>query len=376
MASSTDSPFELTVYDHGLHRRGWIGAPAAVELVPRHNAVGYCKITVDARHPRVPDLLAPGARMTVRYLDDMLMSGRVGRVEGNGPRAQATVTVTVEDDFRLLYRLLGWPNPAGALTAQGESSAYDTVSGPAETVVKTLVARNAARSRPVVQVAASAGRGAAMQASVRMHPIADRVLTAVDAAGVGVTVIQGPSGLIVDCYAPVGTPRVVSESGGQIVDWAWTTSAPSATRVVVGGQGEGTAREFVQVIDADRETAWGETVEVFRDARDTDDAAVLAQRGEETLAEGAPTTGLSLTLAESRGFRYGRHVRVGDLVTTAIAPGAQITDVLREARITWNVDNGVQVTPVVGERSDDTSTVLRRTIQQLARGVRDLKAAR
>lgn len=371
-----ESPFELTVYDSSLNRRGWIGAPAAVELVPRHNAIGYAKITVDSRHPRVPDLVLPGARMTVRYLDDMLMSGRVGRVEGKGPRAQETVTVTIEDDFRLLSRLLGWPNPAGTLAQQGAATAYDTVSGPAETVVKTLVQRNAARSRPTVQVAASSGRGAVIQASVRMHPLADRILTAVDAAGVGVTVIQGSSGLVVDCYAPPPVPRVITEQGGQVVDWSWTTTGPSATRVVIGGQGEGTAREFVQVIDTDRETAWGETVEVFRDARDTDDDAVLAQRGQETLAEGAPTTGLSLTLAESRGFRYGVHVRVGDQVTTRIAPGADITDVLREARITWTVDAGLEVTPVVGERSDDTSTVLHRVVSQLARGIRDLKAGR
>ena len=70
-------------------------APAAVEYVPRHNAIGYTKITVDARHPRVPDLVRPGARMAVRYEADTTMTGRVSLVEGAGPRAQETVTVTV-----------------------------------------------------------------------------------------------------------------------------------------------------------------------------------------------------------------------------------------------------------------------------------------
>lgn len=371
-----ESPFELTVYDAGFNRRGWVGAPTSVEFVPRHNAVGHCKITVDARHPRVPDLVTPGCRMAIRYGDDTQMTGRVGHIAGTGPRAQETVTVTVEDDFRLLTRLLGWPNPAGTLAQQGAAAAYDTITGPAETVVKTLVQRNAGRSVPPVQVAASAGRGSQVQASVRMHPIADRVLTAVDAAGIGVTVIQSGTSLVVDCYEPPLLPRVLSEEGGQVVDWSWTLAGPSATRVVVGGQGEGTAREFVSVVDSAREAEWGETIEVFRDARDSDDPAVLAQRGEETLAEGAPTTGLSLTLAESRGMRYGTHVRVGDRVTTSIAPGADVTDVLREARIVWTVDAGLHVTPVVGERSDDTSTLLRRRIQTLARGIRDLRAGR
>ena len=371
---SDDAPFLITLYDRGLRRRGWIGAPSRVEAVLRHNGIGQVSVTVDADHPRVSDVVTAGARATIHYLDEYVMSGRVGRIDGTGPAANSTVTFHVEDDFRLLYRLLGWPNPAGALTQQGEDGAYDTVTGPAETVVKTLVSRNAARSRPVITVAGDAGRGQPITTSVRMHPLADRLLPAVDVAGVGVTVLQSGSGLVVDCYTPRVRPMVLSEASGVVVGWSWTTVGPAATRVVVGGQGEGEARTFTSVVDADRETEWGESVEVFRDARDTDDPAVLAQRALEALAEGAPTTGLSLTLTESRGFAYGRSVRVGDRVTTRIAPGAEITDVLREARIVWDADNGLEVTPVVGDRQDDPSALLRATINALTRGIRDLKA--
>ena len=67
-------------------------------------------------------------------------------------------------------------------------------------------------------------------------------------------------------------------------------------------------------------------------------------------------------------------MRVGDRVTTRIAPGAEITDVLREARIVWDADNGLEVTPVVGDRQDDPSALLRTAINALSRGIRDLKA--
>ena len=371
----SDAPFTITIYDRALARRGWIGAPAKVECTIRHNAVGQTSVTIPADHPRISDIVAPGARSSIAYRDHVVMTGRIARVEGTGPRSAASVTFHVEDDFRLLNRLLGWPNPAGPLTAQGDDGAYDTVTGPAETVVKTLIARNAGRSLPTITVAGSAGRGSTITTSMRMHPLADRLLPAVDLAGIGITVRHTGTVLVVDCYQPVTRPMILSEESGVVVGWSWTSTAPSATRVVVGGQGEGTARTFIASADNARETEWGETVEVFRDARDVEDsnAAVLAQRAQETLDEGAPTTGLSLTLSESRGYAYGRSVRVGDKVTTQIAPGAAITDVLREANLVWDVETGLTVTPVVGERQDDPSTMLRSTINALAKGIRDLR---
>ena len=107
------SPFTLTVYTRAFQRIGWIGAPLRVELVPRHLSTGYCKVTVPTDDLRVPYLMDSGARMTVHYLGELVMSGRVSAAEGDGPRREGTLTVTIDDDFRLLTRLLGWPNPAG-----------------------------------------------------------------------------------------------------------------------------------------------------------------------------------------------------------------------------------------------------------------------
>lgn len=370
------SPFTLTVFSRSFQRLGWIGAPLAVECVPRHNAIGYTKITVPSDDVRVPYLMTDGARMTVDYLGEQVMSGRVSHREGAGPAHTATITVTVEDDLRLLTRMLGWPNPAGGIDAQGAATAYHTVTGPAETVLKTVVTANKSRTSPAVTVAADSGRGSAITASLRMHPVSDRVLPLVDAAGIGVTVRQQGTGLVLDCYTPTVRAQPLSEDAGTVVDWSWSQEAPAATRVVVGGQGEGTAREFVHVTDSGREAAWGESIEVFRDARDSDDTAVLTLRGQETLTEGAAKAGLSLTLAETAGFAYGRSVRVGDVVTTALAPGVEVTDTLREARIVWDAENGLTATPVVGERTDDPGDMLRGTLQALTRAVRDLRATR
>lgn len=369
-----ESPFRLTVYDRWLRRRGWIGAPISVDAHPKHNDAGYTTVTVPTTHPRVPDLITPGARMVIEYDNHFLMSGRVGKIQGKGPTMQSEIEVTVEDDFRLLSRMLGWPNPAGKITAQGDETAYDSKTGPAETVVKHFVSRNASRSLPQVTVAGDAGRGRPISVSMRMHPLTDRLLPAVDQAGIGIDVRQQGNGLVVDCYEPTVRRQLLTEETGVVVDWSWTTQAPTATRAVVGAQGEGTERTFTYTVDAALEEEWNETVEVFRDARDTSDESTLDARADESILDGAPKAGISLTLTESRGWRYGRSVRVGDQVTTQIAPGADITDVVREASIQWTRDGGLQVTPVVGDRGDDPSVTLRHRLAALAQGVRDLKA--
>lgn len=385
-----DCPFRIMVFDGAFRRRGWVGAPTALTATVRHNALSVADVTIPADHPRVGDVMTPGARLVIDYDGRHLLSGPIVRRSGVGPRVTSTITLTVEDDWRVLARTLGWPNPNGPITAQGAASAYDRVKGPAETVVKHFAAVNFARLRRPVNVASDLGRGDTVDVQMRMHPLTDRLFPAVDLAGIGVTVRQESTGLTLDCYTPTVRKRVVSEETGALVGWEWSDTAPGCTRVVVGGAGEGTAREFTSVVDTERETVWADVGEEFRDARDisgdtTDDngetvalpaaevEALLRARGEERLTEAAPTTGLSLTLAESQGWRYGRHVNVGDTVTVAVGGGVTVTDILREASLTWTADQGVDVTPVVGARTDDPDTALRRAVNDIARGLRALR---
>lgn len=385
-------PFTLTVYDGQFGRRGWIGDPLSVTATVRHNAISSCSVEVDADHPRVPDLMASGARLAVDYDGRHLLSGPIVSREGKGPATTATITVRADDDLRALWRVLAWPNPTGAITAQGEASSYDRVTGPAETAIKHYASRNFARLALPIRVAPDQGRGGRVALQARMHPIADRVFPAVDLAGVGVTIRhdRAVGDLVMDCYTPRKLRRLISEETGALVDWSWSDKSPTLTRTVVGGQGEGTAREFVLVVDAARETEWADVGEEFRDARDVGgddtgadgepepaDPAVVAEtltaRGQERIEEGAATAGLTLTLAEAEGFRYGEHVRVGDEVTVQVAPGLEVTDVLREVQLSWTTEQGVEVTPIVGDRQDDPDVALRRAVNDIARALRALR---
>jgi hypothetical protein len=370
----TDSPFRITIYDRDFQRQGWLGNPESLSVSVNHNDVGDASITVAASNAKVPLLLERGARVVIEYQDEHLISGAVRTRSGQGPSVNGSLTFSVVDDFRLFHRILGWPVPGAAITAQ--TNEYHTISGPAETVLKTVVTANAiTRLGQPVTVAPDLGRGANITASFRFHPLADRLFPAVDVAGIGVTVRQDGSGLLVDCYEPILHPRTLTEAAGVVVEWSWTSSEAEATDVVVGGQGEGTARQFAKYADVPLASVIGERIEVFRDARDTSSGDVFGERATETFAETAMKAGLSVKLAETSVFRYGGPggVRKGDVVNLEVGGGLVITDTLRSATLSWTRANGLEVSPAIGDISESTDKALASAIATVAAGVRDLR---
>jgi hypothetical protein len=369
-----ESPFRITLYDKGFERQGWLGDPESLSVAVHHNAVGDAVITVGARNAKLPLLMERGSRLVIEYLDEFLLSGAVRARAGKGPAVDSSFTFSVEDDFRLFNRVTGWPVPTAGLGAQ--TSEYHVLSGPAETVLKAAVQANAVdRLGEPVTVAADLGRGDDITVSLRFHPLFDRLFPAVDTAGIGVTVRQSGAGLLVDCYEPDPYPRTLTEAAGTVVEWSWTAAEAEATDVIVGGQGEGTARTFAGYEDPALAEDIGERIEVFRDARDTGSGDVLAERALETFAETAGKTGLSVKLAETSVFRYGGPggVRVGDQVSLEVGGGLVITDTLRSAALSWTRDNGLTVTPAIGEHTDNTDRIYAQALATVAAGVRDLR---
>lgn len=367
MASET--PYEILVYV-GWQFKGWVGRPLDVKPTIRHNMKSTATFTIDADHLRAADLKAPGARVSIYRHGEFQMSGPVRSLSGQFA-VNGSLVFSVEDDFRILHNWAAWPKPGSPLT--GQDVEYRTITGPAETVVKTVMAENAARLGFPLTVATDQGRGAAGTYTFRMHAPYDRLFPAVDQAGIGVSVYQYGSGLVLDCYTPRDYPHRLSPESGTVIGGTYTLKGPEATRVVVGGQGEGVAREFRQYKDATRESAWNDVIEVFRDARDSSSGDVFAQRAAETLAEGAPMAGLSLELSETKHFRYGGDgLHVGDRVTASI-DGLLYTDVLREVRLSADKD-GDQAVPIIGERTDDPDTRLAKSIRALKRDNTDRMA--
>lgn len=378
----SEPAFDVELWTKDLTGREWLGAYRSLTLTPRHNLQPTGQLVIDSDRDIAGMLTTPGCRYRALLDGDHVSSGMVRTVAGTFG-TDGALTVQLEDDWRLLRRILGWQVPGSAIGSQSAAE-YATYTGPAETVVKNLIAANVTRLGAALQqpvtIAASLGRGATITVQTRMHAPADRLFPLVDQAGVGVTVRQAAdgSGLVVDCYEPTTFPVDLSHDSGTLDGGSWTRIPPEATRVVVAAGGEGTARVHREYVDAAAEAAWGDLIEGYVDARDIDPAAanleaLMSARGAEALAAAKARAGLSLELVESDTFRYGGAdgIRVGDRVTVALAAGLDpVTDVVREATITDSHDNGLTATPIVGERTDTDSRLVR-FVGEIARAVRN-----
>lgn len=387
--SELSDDLELIVYDKTRARTGWVGAPRNVLMVPRHNAQPSGSVTLAGDDRKIALLRQPGARLVCYYRGEYLLGGMVREITGEGATVDRTITFQVQDDWRLLRRILAWQVPGAAITAQNTAE-YRTITGPAETVVKTVMAENITRLGLPVDVAPSLGRGATITVKLRMDAPADKLLPAIDQAGIGVTVRQldgrGPVGgrLQLDCYAPAVYPLTLSEEAGTLSETGWSLTPPEVTRVILALEGEGTARQYRgPYVNAAAETLYGDVIEQLVDARDlkTTDAgfaAAATARANEALAEGAARAGLSVDINESRTLRYGgaNGVHVGDRLTARLSVSNElVTDVLREATIALG-ENGLGVTPTLGEREDDPSAQTMAAVRSMAQRFRSFVTRR
>lgn len=378
-------PLRVTVYDKNHARLGWVNAQREAHATIRHNLPATCTFGLDDDHWLAGALATPGARAEVHYMGldtpRHLVSGRV-KPEGQSTGATGTITYTVTDDKSLYWTLLGWPNPDGTIDQQGNEDAYYTASGPAETVVKNLITANAPHIATNLTTAADQGRGGDVKVSVRMHPLADRLLPAVDLAGIGLDAYQDGAGITADIYVPsdlTGGP-VLTEASGVVQAGTWSLTPPTVTRVIVGGPGEGVAREWEIVTDTQAEAKWGLSLEQVRDARDIDETsptkiADMRARGQETLDEGAESATITAQLAETAHFRVGVAYWLGDLVPVQLTGAPVLTDRVRSIDFDLTPDEGLVITPHIGV--DDTfASVTTKHIARLAAGLRDLRVSR
>lgn len=369
------SAFRISVYDKDRRFRCQIGNPATLTATPRHNLVSTLSMSVPLGHARINELLADGARLKVSFRGEHLISGPITADELTSDGVGGLYTVTVEDDSRILRDILGWPVPGAGITAQGTAE-YRTYTGNAEQIVKAAVTENGVNRLgiPGLVVAPNLNRGAIIPGGVpfRMHPLADQLFPAVEDAGLGVTIRQSGASLVLDVYEPQTHPRTLSVKGRTLKNVTMTRTRPRASRTVIGGQGEGTARKFLTLTDAARETRYGMRAEAFRDARDDNTDAVLYARGQETLDELGPQNGVALTLAGSGIFQYGPGgFRVGDRIPVKVHDGITITEAIRECTLTWRSKDYAESAPVIGERTNSPERITAQRLAALARGQRN-----
>ena len=406
----TDSPFKITVYDKLRARKAIISTPISLRCIPRHNLKGVIEFSLALNHPALADLMQAGSRAVVEYHGKHAVGGPVIARSINGPTIQGSATFMVEDDFRAFYTICGWPVPSSPITNQSAAERY-RITGPAETVVKQLFAANAInRLGENYTVATDQGRGDVITVEMRFESLFEKLFPAVEDAGIGVSLKQVGTQIILDCYEPQTYAPLLSEESGIVDDWSWTNNAPKATHAVMGGREEAKLREFRQFSDSTAAALWGFRSETFADVRDVgselndwygdmktaqgqtppDDAAIaalnasypsirasyealVAKRGAAVLAENAEKTGIRMVLSETDSFRYGESVNVGDRVSMKVGPSLTLTDMLREAELTWSFEDGVTATPSVGEITDNPDRAFAQALRNSASRIRKIE---
>lgn len=360
---------EFVVYSKTSAFRRQFVADGTAELIA--NDICTATFQLEDDHIAAADVVAKGARCAVLFRGVERMRGILAARRGTGPAG--TITASVESDIRKLWDWQMWPEPDAAIDAQ--TNEYRRYTGASETAFKLALQETIDRLGIDWEVATTHGWGSTVRVDARFHYIGEMFIPLLTADNLIVVITYDPADghPIVDVRQAATVTGVLTVDSGIPDSYEYSDAAPTATRAVVGGRGEGVDRELVQVIDTARENDWADIVEIFVDARNTDEVSDISEDGNLALADAGPVVSLATTLVESERFEYGTTFLEGDLVPYEIAPLEPGSESIKSVSIVQNED-GVTVTPTIGQvDADDTDVELGLQVEKLAGHVRDLR---
>lgn len=353
-------------------RNATLGDPISVTTVARFNNVGSAQIVLPAEWGRGPStgqapskadsLRLPNAWMQISLRGRAIFNGPITKLTTTGP-SEGTITVDCESHSKLIR---------GALIEPGETSSGTSVEPQIFRV--TYATENRVESGQAAQVFNSYARNAigpvwtappitpnwpdtTVDAKVRMKTL-DTLIPLIDQFDIGVDVVvdvdAAPDVRRLTYYRGSLLDRTLTDRAGTVIDWEVTTTRPTRTGAIVGGQGEATDRVFIANhsydLRPDAEQVRDDRAYTFVDARDATEDSVLVQRSKDSITEGAATTSLKATLAEGPGFRFIDDFWLGDRISFSLADDTVImTERVNEVTVEWTRDQSLVVTPKVGD---------------------------
>lgn len=331
----------VEVRDKTLTRIGAIPADLlTMDAEDAHNNVGTWKLQINAEHPLAAVLSTPGAGIIVTGPTDVLFSGPVTKTETAVTATDPLGTLTVEgvDDTIILADMLAWPEPSNGDPAT-QIRAYDDRTDTAESLMHYYVNANCGPSAPANRrragliMGTNGARGSILSKAARFQQLGELCKELAEPAGLGFRIVQRGSNLVFETYAVADRTKearlgVVNNTlAGQRV----SVSTPAKTRVIVGGDGDGSNRLFVGVDNVDSiaaETDWGRRIESFIDERSSTDTAELTQKGAEALADGGTTVKAAQAVPmEDSALDFGRDWFLGDKVSVIVG-GSEMSAVV------------------------------------------------
>lgn len=354
---------------HGI-RQAQIDTYERAEVVARANDVSTWTLTLPT-NTAAGALFATDtfARIEVVSDDSVWRSGPMTQLERTVDLDGDMLTVSGVDDTIWLQRRLAHPQP-GTAAPPYNATAYDVHVGQVTTVLAELANVNAGpgavASRRVtgLLVPPPAPAGGLVTVSARWQNLLTLMQDTARAAGIIFDVVD----LTFHAAPAVASGAVFSAGLETLAGWRLVAPAPSANKVVVAGQGQGTARTIREVTDASSIATWG-LAETFQDRRDTNVASELDAAGIETLASTVTPVSVVFTSLDTDGQTFGVDWNLGDIVTVK-AGGLTVIDQVREIHLTLD-DTGATVVPSVGQPVGDLAMF--RALAGFSRRVRQLE---
>jgi len=334
--------------------------------VTHHCGVGQWTIRLPKEHRLAQELMKPGYGIRVQintkngwqtYLSGPNVAPTNKRTSAD---PEGIITITGVTDEILLWDTLAWGDPLHALDAQ--ATANDVRTGIAETVMKQYVdynlgpgalsSRRGALALNLV-IEPNEARGITVKKSPRFQVLGDLLVEIATYSHLGFKLRQVDNTLRFMVYVPQDKTSYVrfNIDNGNLVEETTAIQAPSVTRTIVAGQGEGIERTLIQRTTSDSlaaEVDWGRKIETWIDQRQTDDLAELQQAGDEPLIASG-FTGVSVTAVpnEVQSMKYWDDWGLGDMLGITInglEASAQATSVSMVAN-----SGGVEIGAALGD---------------------------
>lgn len=384
--------YEIFVRDAHLNRIGQITDYTQLDLIPRFNSVGSFALDIPTDSPMARELIKPKAGIIVRKDGKSLFSGTVTSRQRSFDLSGDAMTLAGVDDMACLANRLAYPVPS----ADFSLSDYDVRTGKAEALMKQYVDVNAGPSaisdRRTLMVEADKGLGTVVTGRARFQVLIEFLASlALSGGGLGFNVVQVGQSLEFRVYQPTDKTRSAFFSPllGNLAEFKYSHNNPEANMVIVGGGGEGKARNLKWKQDNASIAKFGR-VETFVDQRHTTDLEEINQALDEELTELAEQNSFSFTPIDTPQLSFCRDYSLGDRVSVVLTQPNEvieietiyhfislyqsvsersekvqriiekldvIQDIVREVKISIT-PNGDVITPTVGTEESNKSSIL------------------
>lgn len=338
-----------------------------IDVTLRWNEPGSGMFTVPA-HSWIVSQIAAGRRIVMIRNGVHLIAGPIEKWlherSNDGENAGVgKITVNFSDDLATIAARMAYPNPGQTIEAQ--TADRWTWTGNAELGVLVLVSNSAGplalpvRRVPHLVVANSTGAGTNVTVNAqRMQPLLDVARSMSEIGGGFGFRTKQTSGnqILFETFAPEDKSGSVRFGFGlgNLAYVGYEVSAPTATTVAIGGQGETGAEAFMaERNNTIEEASWGRFEKLVSRSGELD-VQELHDEGDQALGEGAATTRLAANTLDVPDQRFGVHYRVGDLVAVESWPGEQVVDLVRTVHLQVYPTAGEYVSATVGSQAAST----------------------